>query len=82
MDMEDCFRGRGAVHLLERLSRRELQVLKLVVEGHTSKQMGALLCLSPKTIDTYRSRIMTKLEIDNLAQLVKFAIRHGVASLE
>jgi len=80
--LEDYFRERGADHPLERLSRRELQVLKLTVEGHTSSEVGALLCVSPKSIETYRSRMMAKLEIGDLATLVKFAIRHGVTSVE
>lgn len=67
---------------VERLSPRELQVLKLLAEGHTSREIGALLCLSPKSVETYRSRIMVKLAIDNLPGLVKFAIRHGLTPLE
>jgi DNA-binding NarL/FixJ family response regulator len=80
--LDDYIRERGADHPLERLSRRELQVLKLIVEGHTSNEVGALLGLSPKSVDTYRSRMMAKLEIGDLASLVKFAVRHGVTSLE
>jgi DNA-binding NarL/FixJ family response regulator len=63
---------------LERLSAREIEVLKLVVEGNTSVQMAALLGLSPKSIDTYRSRLMSKLDVDHLPGLVKFAIRRGL----
>jgi DNA-binding NarL/FixJ family response regulator len=80
--LENYIRERGPDHPLEKLSRRELQVLKLIVQGHTSNEVGSLLGLSPKSIDTYRSRMMQKLEIDDLASLVKFAIRHGVTSLE
>ena len=80
--LDDYIRERGTDHPLERLSRRELQVLKLIVEGNTSNDVAALLGLSPKSVDTYRSRMMQKLEIDDLASLVKFAIRHGVTSLE
>lgn len=60
------------------LSPREYQVLKLVVEGKTSKEIAAIIGIKPSSIDTYRSRIMNKLEIDDLATLVRFAIRHGV----
>jgi len=80
--LDDYIRERGPDHPLERLSRRELQVLKLIVQGSTSNEAGALLGLSPKSVDTYRSRMMAKLEIDDLASLVKFAIRHGVTSVE
>ena len=65
---------------LERLSAREIEVLKLVVEGNTSVQMATLLGLSPKSIDTYRSRLMSKLDLDHLPALVKFAIRRGLTS--
>jgi DNA-binding NarL/FixJ family response regulator len=65
---------------LERLSARELQVLKLVVEGNTSSEVAAQLRLSPKSVDTYRSRLMTKLDVDHLPELVKFAIRRGLTS--
>jgi DNA-binding NarL/FixJ family response regulator len=80
--LDEYIRERGTDHPLERLSRRELQVLKLIVEGATSAEVGALLGLSPKSVDTYRSRMMAKLEIGDLPTLVKFAIRHGITSLE
>jgi DNA-binding NarL/FixJ family response regulator len=65
---------------LERLSAREIEVLKLVVEGNSSNQVAALLGLSPKSIDTYRSRLMTKLDVEHLPALVKLAIRRGLTS--
>jgi len=65
---------------LERLSAREMEVLKLVVEGNTSHEVARLLGLSPKSIDTYRSRLMTKLDVDHLTALIKFAIRRGLTS--
>jgi len=65
---------------LQKLSAREMEVLKLVVEGSTSHQAATRLGLSPKSIDTYRSRLMTKLDIDHLPALVKFAIRRGLTS--
>lgn len=66
---------------LERLSRREREVLQLVVEGRSSVEIGEMLGLSSKTIDTYRSRLMQKLGIGDVPTLVKFAILHGVTSL-
>jgi len=65
---------------IERLSARERQVLQLIVDGKTSGEVAALLALSPKSVDTYRSRIMRKLGIGDLPGLVKFAIRHGLTS--
>ena len=66
---------------LERLSPREREVLQLVVEGQSSAEIAESLSLSVKTVETYRSRIMVKLDIHDLPGLVKFAIRHGLTSL-
>lgn len=67
---------------LSQLSPRELEVLQLVVEGKSSAEIASILCLSPKTVETYRSRMMQKLEIRDLPSLVKFAIQHGLTTLE
>jgi DNA-binding NarL/FixJ family response regulator len=67
---------------LQQLSRREREILQLVVEGHTSARIGQRLNLSPKTVDTYRSRMMQKLGIDDVTGLVKFAIRQGLITLD
>lgn len=67
---------------LQALSEREREVLQLLVEGHTSARIGTILGLSPKTVDTYRSRLMHKLGLSDMASLVKFAIQHGVISLD
>lgn len=67
---------------LVRLSSRERQVLQLLVEGHALQGIASTLSLSPKTVETYRARVMEKLDIHDIATLVKFAIQHGVTSLE
>jgi RNA polymerase sigma factor (sigma-70 family) len=67
---------------LETLSQREREILKLVAEGKTSQEIAERLSISPKTVDTYRSRLMQKMGVKNLAGLIKFAIRHGLISLE
>jgi DNA-binding NarL/FixJ family response regulator len=67
---------------LDRLSDREREVLQLATEGRTSLEIAVLLSLSPKTVETYRSRIMTKLDLDSLPALVKFAIQHGLTGME
>jgi DNA-binding CsgD family transcriptional regulator len=54
----------------------------LVVEGKSSAEIAQLLYLSPKTVETYRSRIMDKLGIKDIPGLVKFAIQHGLTPLE
>jgi PAS domain S-box-containing protein len=71
----------AAADPLARLSSRERQVLELVVAGRTSKGIAAQLGISPASVDTYRSRIMLKLGIEDLPALVRFAIRHGIASV-
>jgi DNA-binding NarL/FixJ family response regulator len=72
----------GSASPLERLSEREREVLQLIVEGRTSAQIAGILALSPKTIETYRSRLMHKLGLSGLPSLVKFAIQHGLTPLE
>jgi len=67
---------------LARLSPREREILQLVVEGKSSAEIGHTLALSPKTVETYRSRLMKKLGLSNLPDLVKFAVRHGLTPLE
>jgi len=59
------------------LTAREREVLQLVAEGKTSKEIASLLDLSVKTAESYRSRIMEKLDIHDTAGLVRYAIRHG-----
>jgi len=66
---------------LGRLSAREREVLRHTVEGCTIAETAQRLGLSPKSVETYRSRLMTKLAIDDLPALVKFAIRHGVTTV-
>ncbi len=67
---------------LERLSGREREILQLVVEGKSSAEIGQILSLSPKTIETYRSRLMAKLGLKDLPSLVKFAVQHGLTTLD
>jgi DNA-binding NarL/FixJ family response regulator len=63
---------------LESLSAREREVLVLVVDGRTSKEIARIVGVKPTSIDTYRSRIMTKLDVPDLCALVRFAIRQGL----
>ena len=63
---------------LESLSQREREIFQLVAEGKSSSEIAALLGLSPKSVDTYRSRLMQKLGVGNIPSLVSFAIQHGI----
>lgn len=67
---------------LATLSRREREVLQLVVEGRTSAEIADTLFLSVKTVETYRSRLMQKLGIRDIPALIKFAIQHGLTPLD
>lgn len=67
---------------ISRLSAREREILQLLVEGKSNIKIAEMLFLSPKTIETYRSHLMQKLGINDLPALVKFAIRHGLTSVE
>jgi two-component system invasion response regulator UvrY len=63
---------------LATLSPRERQIVRLVVQGRSSAAIGEQLHLSPKTVDTYRSRLMAKLEVRDVPALVRWAIRTGL----
>jgi len=87
------FFGRGVETLIEAylscdedpyetLSQREKQILKLVAEGKTSKEIAELLFISPKSVETYRSRLMRKLGVDNVAGVVKYALRRGLTTAD
>lgn len=60
---------------------RERQVLQMLAEGQSAKEIGKTLNISHKTVHTFRSQIMSKIGVDNLAELTKYAIRHGVVTL-
>jgi DNA-binding NarL/FixJ family response regulator len=64
------------------LTRRERDVLHLIAEGKSNAEAATVLGLSPRSVETYRARLMQKLGIDDLPGLVKFAIRHGMTTLE
>ena len=76
---DDVFRMHrdGRKSLYQELSKREKQVLQLVVDGNTSKEMAEHLGLSPRTIDHHRSRLLKKLNKKNSVDLVNFAVRSG-----
>jgi two-component system invasion response regulator UvrY len=66
----------------ESLSKREMQVLMLIVQGAKNQEISDTLCVSPKTVSTYRHRLFEKLGIKTDAELTLMAIRHGVAEYE
>ena len=64
------------------LTDSERRVLRLVVEGKSNAEAAGLLGLSPRTVETYRGRLMHKLQVEDLPALVKFAIRNGITTAE
>ncbi len=71
----------GGGGLTENLTKRELQVLQLIAEGRSTKDIAARLSLSVKTVETHRKQIMDKLEIRSVAGLTKYCIREGLTTL-
>ena len=65
----------------DRLTKRELEVLQLIAEGKTTKEIAAKLTVSVKTVETHRKQLMQKLGIRSIAGLTKFCIREGLTSL-
>ena len=63
---------------LKDLSSREQEVLALTAEGFSSREIGEKLFISPKTVDTYRARIMEKLGLHHRSELVRFALKAGL----
>jgi two-component system, NarL family, invasion response regulator UvrY len=68
----------GPVEPISLLSDRELQVLRMVVHGASTSDMAYRLHLSVKTVSTYRSRILEKLRVSSTADLIRYALQHGV----
>lgn len=67
-------------HAYERLTDREMQVLRLLALGHPVKQVAARLDISISSVNTYRSRIFEKLQLRSNAELIRYAIHHGLVS--
>lgn len=81
-DIADRSKAPRAGTVFDSLSLREREVIRRVVDGQTNAAIAQLLFLSPKTVETYRSRAMAKLGVKSLPELVKLAIRHGILPVE
>ncbi|MEX2376071.1 MAG: response regulator transcription factor [Dehalococcoidia bacterium] len=73
---------KGEVSPLEELSGREREVMGLAAEGYSSSEIGKKLFLSPKTVDTYRARLMQKLGISHRSEMVRLALKTGLLKAE
>ena len=67
---------------VDSLSKRERDILQLLVDGRSNRDVARQLSISVKTVETYRSRMLQKLGISNIAELVKFAIAHGLTGVK
>ena len=85
-----CYLGQGIAlksvepdgGLAGHLTTSERRVLRLIVEGKSNAEAAQILDLSPRTVETYRARLMEKLQLEDLPALVKFAIRNGITSVD
>lgn len=64
------------------LSNREREVFQMIAEGRTTREIADILCLSTSTVKSHRSKIMEKLQMDNITQLIQFAIRLGIVDIQ
>ena len=78
--LDDYVRRAGVTDRFETLSAREREIFQLIAEGRSSKEVAAVLAISPATVETHRARILQKLDIHSVAELVLFAVRRGVVS--
>lgn len=75
-------RAGGEAGPLELLTSRQREILQLIAEGHSTKEMARILHVSPKTIETHRAQLMERLHIHDIAGLVRYAIRAGVLNAD
>jgi DNA-binding NarL/FixJ family response regulator len=80
-DYQQIASMKGSQDPYEQLTNREREVLKLVAEGHTTQEIAAMLVLSPKTVERHKTNLMSKLDIHNRTELVKFALRKGIITV-
>jgi two-component system response regulator NreC len=77
----DDYRKQAEVEPYDRLTSREREILTLIVDGHSSRQIAEMLFLSLKTVQGHRTKIMEKLYIHNRTELIKYALRKGLVSI-
>jgi DNA-binding NarL/FixJ family response regulator len=77
-----ALRGRGRSKRPKELSRRELEVLRLLAQGHSNQQIADQMRVSVKTVETYRTRLREKLGLKERAELYRFAVESGILNPE
>ena len=68
--------------LYSKLSNREREVFQMIAEGRSTREISDMLCVSPSTVKTHRANIMDKLNMDNISQLIQFAIHLGIVEIQ
>ncbi|RPH57458.1 MAG: DNA-binding response regulator [Chloroflexi bacterium] len=71
-----------AQNLDRRLTEREREILQMIAEGNTNVQIAEKLSISPRTVEKHRANLMSKLRLTSQAEVVRFAIQHGLVSLQ
>lgn len=79
-DYDRNLTGRSVIDRYETLSDREREIFQLLAEARTNKEVAELLSISPATVETHRARILQKLDVHSIAELVLYAVRRGVIS--
>jgi DNA-binding NarL/FixJ family response regulator len=79
-DYVRVLKQKGAVDTYDLLTSREREILQLLAEGKTNKEVATALNISPYTVETHRSHILQKLNLHNSAELVLYAVRKGIIS--
>jgi DNA-binding NarL/FixJ family response regulator len=79
-DYDRNMTGRSVIDRYETLSDREREIFQLLAEARTNKEVAELLSISPATVETHRARILQKLDVHSIAELVLYAVRRGVIS--
>jgi DNA-binding NarL/FixJ family response regulator len=74
--------GQDGGSALERLTPRQREVLQLVAEGNTTQEIARIMNLSVKTVETHRTQLMERLDIHDIAGLVRYAVREGLVTLD
>jgi DNA-binding NarL/FixJ family response regulator len=80
-DYQQIASMKGSQDPYEQLTNREREVLKLAAEGHTTQEIADMLVLSPKTVERHKTNLMSKLDIHNRTELIKYALRKGIITV-
>jgi DNA-binding CsgD family transcriptional regulator len=75
--MISAFRDHRELPIIQ-LTDREREVLQFVVKGYTSKKMAGILCLSPRTVDHHRAKLLKKFKMKNTVDLVKHVVKNSI----